>query len=205
MHQQDDEVDHVVPGQEVGEACACGKQQQLHKKLSQQIYTDECEEPITLWSCAANELTAGQGPGQSHEEVSHIVGMANHAPPAGHKQTFPRGRRDGLQICSRAAQDTDNNLKQQSTTSADSPSSRLRAPLLETGHQGHSSTKGAPNMGQGCKTVTFRCSAACLRVLLRDNEHNNNGGLTSQIGSCWISPEGVLLRVGLPEDVEADS
>lgn len=61
-------------------------------------------------------------------------------------------------------------------------------------------------MGQGWKTVTFRCSAktACRRVLLRDNE-NNNGGLTGQIGICWISPEGVLLRVGLSEDVEADS
>lgn len=107
MHQQDDEVDHVVPGQEVVEACACGKQQQLHKKLSQQIYTDQREEPIMLWPRAVNELTAGQGPGQRHEEVSHIVGMANHAPPARHKQTFPCGRRDGLQICSGAAQDTE--------------------------------------------------------------------------------------------------
>lgn len=61
VHEEDDEVDHVIPGQEVAEA---------------------------TW----------QGPGQSHDEVSQIVRMADHPPPAGHQQTLPCSCGDGFQM-----------------------------------------------------------------------------------------------------------
>ena len=43
-------------------------------------------------------LTAGQGPGQSHDEVSKVVGMADHTPPPRHQQPSPCGCRDGLKV-----------------------------------------------------------------------------------------------------------
>lgn len=43
-------------------------------------------------------LTTRQGPGQSHDEVSKVVGMADHTPPPGHQQPSPCGCRDGLKV-----------------------------------------------------------------------------------------------------------
>ena len=43
-------------------------------------------------------LTAWQGPGQSHDEVSKVVGMADHTPPPRHRQPSPCGCRDGLKV-----------------------------------------------------------------------------------------------------------
>lgn len=39
-----------------------------------------------------------EGPRQSHDEITQVIGMANKAPPSRHKQTLPRRSRDGLQI-----------------------------------------------------------------------------------------------------------
>ena len=43
--------------------------------------------------------TTWEGPRQSHDEVTQVIGMANKAPPSGNKQTFPRGSMNGLQMC----------------------------------------------------------------------------------------------------------
>lgn len=43
--------------------------------------------------------TTWQGPRQSHEEVSQVIGMSDEPPPARHQQTFPRCCGDGLQSC----------------------------------------------------------------------------------------------------------
>lgn len=90
VHQQDDEVDHVVPGQQVAEACrgepSTGSAQQ------QQQHMAACE---TVWP---ETLTAGQRPGQSHQQVSQVVGVAHHAPPARHQQALPCGCGDALQV-----------------------------------------------------------------------------------------------------------
>lgn len=40
-----------------------------------------------------------EGPRQSHDEITQVIGMANKAPPSRHKQTLPRRSRDGLQMC----------------------------------------------------------------------------------------------------------
>lgn len=95
VHQQDDEVDHVVPRQEVLEACPGERERRRSAHLARTAATS---------LCAEHELTAGQRPGQSHEEVSQVVRMANHTPPARHQQALPRGCRDALQICSTNAQ-----------------------------------------------------------------------------------------------------
>lgn len=37
-----------------------------------------------------------EGPGQSHDEITQVIGMTNKAPPSRNKQTLPRGSMDGL-------------------------------------------------------------------------------------------------------------
>lgn len=61
VHEEDDEVDHVVPRQQVAEA---------------------------TW----------QRPGQSHDQVPQIVGMADDSPPPRHQQILPCRCWDAFQM-----------------------------------------------------------------------------------------------------------
>lgn len=40
-----------------------------------------------------------EGPRQSHDEITQVIGMANKAPPSRNKQTLSRGRMNGFQMC----------------------------------------------------------------------------------------------------------
>lgn len=48
---------------------------------------------------AAVPLTTGQRPGQRHQQVSQVVGVADQPPPARHQQALARGRGDAPQVC----------------------------------------------------------------------------------------------------------
>lgn len=47
----------------------------------------------------AGAPTTHEGPGQNDEDVPEVVRVAHEAPPPGHQQPGPRGRREALKTC----------------------------------------------------------------------------------------------------------
>ena len=46
-----------------------------------------------------SKLTSAEGPGQGHDEVAQVVGLAAQAPPAPHQELLARGSADGGHFC----------------------------------------------------------------------------------------------------------
>ena len=45
-----------------------------------------------------DDLTCGHDPGPEHEDLSEVVGVADHAVPARAEDALPAHRRDGVQV-----------------------------------------------------------------------------------------------------------
>lgn len=79
--------------------------------------------------CPPNPLTTGQGPGQSHDEVSKVVGMADHTPPPRHQQLPPRGCGDGLKAWGKTGNGMGTRRKPSCTPSLMAPRNPAHQPL----------------------------------------------------------------------------
>lgn len=126
MHKQRSKVEEVEVGQQVGYPCREGATRsdpapRLYKPShlmahrvaefisvpsealgTSPVHTRQ-RASVTTPDPVSNLLTTGQGPGESHDEVSQVVGVTNHTPPSRHEQLPPCGSRNGFQTWRKTA------------------------------------------------------------------------------------------------------